>query len=146
MKEPLPVQSWNFVPASSFIDTWFLRVDNPNWGNNAEASTSSGARRPRLQLIHPIQYGIEEETIPRNNSEHNSGALSCAVKTQTPTSSQAVCMIKNRNLQTAWLLIWSWKIVLKLFKRCSQLLVVSRRGKVMDKLQLLIMRFVEVLG
>jgi hypothetical protein len=26
MKEPLLVQSWNFVLASSFTDTWFLRV------------------------------------------------------------------------------------------------------------------------
>jgi hypothetical protein len=61
MKEPLPVQSWNFVPASSFIDTWFLRVDNPNWGNNAGASTSSGARRPRLQLIHPFNTELRKK-------------------------------------------------------------------------------------
>jgi hypothetical protein len=30
MKEPLPSNSWNFVPASSAIDTWFLNMDNPN--------------------------------------------------------------------------------------------------------------------
>jgi hypothetical protein len=46
MKEPLPVQSWNFVLATSFANTWFFCVDNPAWGNNAEASSSSGARRP----------------------------------------------------------------------------------------------------
>jgi hypothetical protein len=28
MKEPLPNNSWNFVPASSATDTWFLNVDN----------------------------------------------------------------------------------------------------------------------
>jgi hypothetical protein len=38
MKEPLPIQSWNFVPATSFANTWFFCVDNPAWGNNAEAS------------------------------------------------------------------------------------------------------------
>jgi hypothetical protein len=51
MKEPLPAQSWNFVPATSFADTWFFCVDNPAWGNNAEASSSRGARKPRLTLI-----------------------------------------------------------------------------------------------
>jgi hypothetical protein len=51
MKEPLPSNSWNFVPASSAIDTWFLNVDNPNWGNNVEASSSTGARKPRLEFI-----------------------------------------------------------------------------------------------
>jgi hypothetical protein len=29
MKEPLPAQSWNFVSASSFANTWFFCVDNP---------------------------------------------------------------------------------------------------------------------
>jgi hypothetical protein len=43
MKEPLSSNSWNLVPASSAIDTWFLNVDNPNWGNNAEASSSTGS-------------------------------------------------------------------------------------------------------
>jgi hypothetical protein len=41
MKEALPVQSWNFVPATSYANTWFFCVDNPAWGNNAEASSSS---------------------------------------------------------------------------------------------------------
>jgi hypothetical protein len=51
MKEPLPAQSWNFVPASSFADTWFFCVDNPTSGNNAEAYSSRGFRMPRLTLI-----------------------------------------------------------------------------------------------
>jgi hypothetical protein len=51
MKEPLTMRSWNFVPASSINDTWFLYVDNPNWEDNAEASSSSCVRRPRLELI-----------------------------------------------------------------------------------------------
>jgi hypothetical protein len=61
MKEPLPVQSWNFVPATSFANTWFFCVDNPAWGNNAEASSSSGVRRPRLELI----------SAPHLDSVHN---------------------------------------------------------------------------
>jgi hypothetical protein len=51
MKEPLPSNSWNFVPASFAKDTWFLNVDNPKWGNNAEASSSTGVRKPRLEFI-----------------------------------------------------------------------------------------------
>jgi hypothetical protein len=47
----LSSNSWNFVPASSAIDTWFLNVDNQNWGNNAEASSSTGVRKPRLEFI-----------------------------------------------------------------------------------------------
>jgi hypothetical protein len=67
MKEPLLVQSWNFVPASSFADTWFFCVDNPAWGNNAEASSSRGIRMPRLTLISsphsvspPNQLNVQE--------------------------------------------------------------------------------------
>jgi hypothetical protein len=51
MKEPLSSNSWNSVHASSAIDTWFLNVDNPNWGNNVEASSSTRVRKPRLEFI-----------------------------------------------------------------------------------------------
>jgi len=51
MKTPLPATSWNFIPSNFVPDTWFLGVDNPNWGDNASASTSSGYKRPRLELI-----------------------------------------------------------------------------------------------
>jgi hypothetical protein len=74
MKEPLPAQSWNFVPATSFADTWFFCVDNPAWGKNAEASSSSGARRPRLELISsthsdyaPNQLNLEASPEHNNN-------------------------------------------------------------------------------
>jgi hypothetical protein len=74
MKEPLPAQSWNFVPATSFANTWFFCVDNPAWGNNAEASSSSGARRPRLELIRtthsdcvPNQLNLEASLEHNNN-------------------------------------------------------------------------------
>jgi len=41
----------NFWPDSPALDSWDLALDNPNWGNNAEASTSSRYKRLRLQLI-----------------------------------------------------------------------------------------------
>jgi hypothetical protein len=74
MKEPLHVQSWNFVPATSFANTWFFCVDNPSWGNNVESSSSSGARRPRLELISaphldsvPNQLSLDSTMEPNNN-------------------------------------------------------------------------------
>jgi hypothetical protein len=51
MKNPMPVTAWNFVPAANSLDTWVLNTDNPLWGNNAEATTSQGYKRPRLELI-----------------------------------------------------------------------------------------------
>jgi hypothetical protein len=65
MKEPLPAQSWNFVPASSFADTWFFYVDNPAWGNNAEASSSRGTRMPRLTLISSPHSANPPQSVGR---------------------------------------------------------------------------------
>jgi hypothetical protein len=62
MKEPLPTNSWNFVPASSATDTWFLNMDNPSWGNNAEASSSTGARKPRLEFIRDIELDSSDSS------------------------------------------------------------------------------------
>jgi len=44
MKNPVV----NPCPNSPELDSWDLALDNPNWGNNAEASTSSRYKRPRL--------------------------------------------------------------------------------------------------
>jgi len=41
----------NFWPDSPALDSWDLALDNPNRGNNAEASTSFRYKSPRLQLI-----------------------------------------------------------------------------------------------
>jgi hypothetical protein len=71
MKEPLPAQSWNFVNASSFRNTWFFYVDNPRRGNNAKASSYSGARRPRLELI-----GAPPRLELISNHQDNSAASS----------------------------------------------------------------------
>jgi hypothetical protein len=51
LKDPVPSTNWNFRPSSPEMDTWMLATDNPSWGNNAEATTSFGYRRPRLELI-----------------------------------------------------------------------------------------------
>jgi hypothetical protein len=70
MKEPLPNNSWNFVPASSAIDTWFLNVDNPSWGNNVEASSSTGVRKPRLQFIMDSELDSSDSSYMEFDSPH----------------------------------------------------------------------------
>jgi hypothetical protein len=44
---PLAHGTWRFLSS----DAWLSTVDNPLWGNNAEASSSANPRRSRLQLI-----------------------------------------------------------------------------------------------
>jgi hypothetical protein len=54
LKGPAVPTSWRFWPDSEALDSWHLLPDNPLWGNNAEASSSSGPRKPRLQLIQAV--------------------------------------------------------------------------------------------
>lgn len=77
MKNPVLVSSWNFWPDGLALDTWLLRTDNPHWGNNAEAATSSGYKRPRLELIRNdvaqepnavLKSGPGQEIVPYNHS------------------------------------------------------------------------------
>jgi anti-sigma28 factor (negative regulator of flagellin synthesis) len=56
------LQSW-FVPGN-----WFFNVNNPNWGNNAEASSSIGIRLPRLQLLGPAHP--DERLAPSEQAIH----------------------------------------------------------------------------
>jgi hypothetical protein len=55
----MQAHEWNTFPQSWFVPgNWFFNVNNPNWGNNAEASSSTGIRRPRMQLLgpaHPVE-------------------------------------------------------------------------------------------
>jgi hypothetical protein len=45
LKAPLQAHEWNSFPQSWFVPgNWFFNVNNPNWGNNAEASSSTGIR------------------------------------------------------------------------------------------------------
>jgi hypothetical protein len=48
MKSPIPHSSWNNITLMPELDPWLLNMDNLNWGNNAEASSSAGPRLPRL--------------------------------------------------------------------------------------------------
>lgn len=48
MKSLLLVLAWNILHPLPPIDPWMLFVDNPNWKNNSEASTSSGIKTIRL--------------------------------------------------------------------------------------------------
>jgi hypothetical protein len=55
----LQAHEWNSFPQSWFVPgNWFFNVNNPNRGNNAEASSSTGIILPRLQLLgpaHPVE-------------------------------------------------------------------------------------------
>jgi hypothetical protein len=57
LKAPLQAHEWNSFPQSWFVPgNWFFNVNNPNWGNNAEASSPTGIILPGLQLLgqaHP---------------------------------------------------------------------------------------------
>lgn len=72
MKSPMPVSSWNFWPYGPALDTWSLRTDNPYWGNNAEATTSSGYKRPRLELIGAALVH-ESKTALNSGQGHETG-------------------------------------------------------------------------
>jgi hypothetical protein len=59
MKTPLEAHEWNSFPQSWFVPgNWFFNVNNPKWGNNAEASSSTGVRVPRLQLLGPVHFEL----------------------------------------------------------------------------------------
>lgn len=51
MKNPVPIQSWNFWPTNSELDSWLLSMDCPHSGNNVDACTSIGYKRTRLELL-----------------------------------------------------------------------------------------------
>jgi hypothetical protein len=63
LKAPLQAHEWNSFPQSWFVPgNWFFNVNNPNWGNNAEASSSTRIRVPRLQLLSQIHH--DEQLAP----------------------------------------------------------------------------------
>jgi hypothetical protein len=67
LKAPLQAHEWNTFPQSWFVPgNWFFNVNNPNWGNNVEASSSMGIRLPRLQLLsqaHPDERLAQSEQV-----------------------------------------------------------------------------------
>lgn len=65
------------MPSTDEMDTWLLTVDNPSWGNNAEASSSTGPRMPRLQLIRARSslYSAEDSSCSNGIMEHVSEGL-----------------------------------------------------------------------
>jgi hypothetical protein len=68
MKSPIPHSSWNNITLMPELDPWFLNMDNPNWGNNAEASSSVGPRLPRLLLLGKpaVESQPDMQLIPYN--------------------------------------------------------------------------------
>jgi hypothetical protein len=72
LKAQLPWHSWNTGPITVAPDAWFLIVDHPSWGNNAEASTSSGFRRPILEPIYKettSQVPLSFDSLVQPNEE-----------------------------------------------------------------------------
>jgi hypothetical protein len=41
MKSPVTAQNWNSIQTLSPSEQWILSMDDPSFGNNAEASSSS---------------------------------------------------------------------------------------------------------
>jgi hypothetical protein len=70
LKTQLPWHSWNSGPIRVIPDAWFLIVDHPSWGNNAEASTSSGYKRPILEPISKETIN-QEPQLSRQSSPVN---------------------------------------------------------------------------
>ena len=60
LKAPVPVSLRSSVPDILDLNPWLASVDNLSWGNNVEASSSTGPRAPRLQLI-PSSLATTEE-------------------------------------------------------------------------------------
>jgi hypothetical protein len=77
LKAPLQAHELNTFPQSWFVPgNWFFNVSNPNWGNNAEASSSTGIRLPRLQLIgpaHPVERLTQGEQALQDDPMSTSG-------------------------------------------------------------------------
>jgi hypothetical protein len=84
LKAPLQAHEWNTFPQSWFVPgNWFFNVNNPNWGNNAEASSSTGSKLPRLQLLgpaHPI------ESLDQSEQALHADPLSVSEKGGDPSS------------------------------------------------------------
>jgi hypothetical protein len=72
LKAPLQAHEWNSFPQSWFVPgNWFFNVNNPNWGNNAEASSSTGIRVPRLQLLSPVHLELQPSSSGTGTGLHS---------------------------------------------------------------------------
>jgi hypothetical protein len=68
LKAPLQAHEWNSFPQLWFVPgNWFFNVNNPNWGNNAEASSSTGIRVPRLQLLSQVHLELQPSSSGTGN-------------------------------------------------------------------------------
>jgi hypothetical protein len=72
LKAPLQAHEWNSFPQSWFVPgNWFFNVNNPNWCNNAEASSSTGIRVPRLQLLSQVHLELQPSSSGTGDGLHN---------------------------------------------------------------------------
>lgn len=86
MKGSIPSPSLPHSHSSILLaNRWLVIMDNLSWGNNNEASSSSGSRRPRLSSFSedreiPSQLSLEDShPLPCNNSEYQALVLYNAI-------------------------------------------------------------------
>jgi hypothetical protein len=89
LKAPLKAHEWNSFPQSWFVPgNWFFNVNNPNWGNNAEASSSTGIRVPRLQLLGPVHLELQPSSSGTMTDLHNTHQITEENAVVNPCTSQ----------------------------------------------------------
>jgi hypothetical protein len=89
LKAPLKAHEWNSFPQSWFVPgNGFFNVNNPNWGNNAEASSSTGIRVPRLQLLGPVHLELQPSSSRNGTDLHNTHQITEENEVVNPGTSQ----------------------------------------------------------
>jgi hypothetical protein len=97
MKTPLKAHEWNSFPQSRFVPgNWFFNVNNPQWGNIAEASSSTGVRVPRLQLLGPVHF--ELQTSSSGTDFHNTHQIIEDNEEANPGTSQQLQLSTDEHL------------------------------------------------
>jgi hypothetical protein len=99
LKAPLKSHEWNSFPQSWFVPgNWFFNVNNPNWGNNAEASSSTGIRVPRLQLLDPVHLEFQPSSSGTGTDLHNTHQITEENEVVNPGTSQQLQHSPDKHL------------------------------------------------
>jgi hypothetical protein len=99
LKTPLKAHEWNSFPQSWFVPgNWFFNVNNPNWGNNAEASSSTGIRVPRLQLSGPAHLELQPSSSGTGIDIHNTHQITEENEVVNPGTNQQLQHSPNEHL------------------------------------------------
>jgi hypothetical protein len=99
LKTPLKAHEWNSFPQSWFVPgNLFFNVNNPNWGNNAEASSSTGIRVPRLQLLGPAHLELQPSSSGTGTDFHNTHQITEDNEVVNPGTSQQLQLSSDEHL------------------------------------------------